>query len=138
MQTFVIPLLILNVSGGGEVKMKQQNIKVEYDGVIVNSLSSDINTTSLIINITASDSGVLQITIPKTIIDSTYNNDDDVFYIIIDGEEIEFKETITKNHRTLEIPYTKQSQQIEIIGTDIIDDLETIGTDLALATMIKL
>ena len=75
--------------------------------------------------------------LPRNIIDSTYNEDNDIFYILIDGEEIDFKETITKDFRTLEIPYVKGSQILEIIGTTSINSLETIDTDIALATMIS-
>ena len=131
--------MVLIVTASGEVSVEQKSMQVEYDITTgsVNSLTSDTNTTSLIINITAPDNGELKIIIPRMIVDSEYNEDDDIFYIIIDGEEIDFKETVTKDFRTLEIPYVKGSKQIEIIGTSSINNLETIDIDLALATMIS-
>lgn len=139
MKTFIIPLMVLIVTANGEVSVEQKSMQVEYDITTgsVNNLTSDINTTSLIINITAPDNGELKIIIPRMIVDSEYNEEDDIFYIIIDGEEIDFKETITKDFRTLEIPYVKGSKQIEIIGTTSINSLETIDEDLALAIMIS-
>jgi hypothetical protein len=138
-KTFIIPLMVLIVTANGEVSVEQKSMQVEYDITTgsVNNLTSDINTTSLIINITAPDNGELKIIIPRMIVDSEYNEEDDIFYIIIDGEEIDFKETITKDFRTLEIPYVKGSKQIEIIGTTSINSLETIDEDLALAIMIS-
>ncbi|RLC55615.1 MAG: hypothetical protein DRH89_07335 [Candidatus Cloacimonadota bacterium] len=131
--------MVLIVTANGEVSVEQKSMQVEYDITTgsVNNLTSDINTTSLIINITAPDNGELKIIIPRMIVDSEYNEEDDIFYIIIDGEEIDFKETITKDFRTLEIPYVKGSKQIEIIGTTSINSLETIDEDLALAIMIS-
>ena len=139
MKTFIIPLMVLIVSSIGEVNIENQNMKIEYDitSGSVNSFTSDTNTTSLIINITTPEDGTLKAILPRNIIDSTYNEDNDIFYILIDGEEIDFKETITKDFRTLEIPYVKGSQILEIIGTTSINSLETIDTDIALATMIS-
>jgi hypothetical protein len=138
-KTFIIPLMVLIVSSTGEVNIENQNMKIEYDitSGSVNSFTSDTNTTSLIINITTPEDGTLKAILPRNIIDSTYNEDNDIFYILIDGEEIDFKETITKDFRTLEIPYVKGSQILEIIGTTSINSLETIDTDIALATMIS-
>jgi hypothetical protein len=138
-KTFIIPLMVLIVSSIGEVNIENQNMKIEYDitSGSVNSFTSDTNTTSLIINITTPEDGTLKAILPRNIIDSTYNEDNDIFYILIDGEEIDFKETITKDFRTLEIPYVKGSQILEIIGTTSINSLETIDTDIALATMIS-
>ena len=139
MKTFIIPLMVLIVSSTGEVNTENQNMKIEYDitSGSVNSFTSDTNTTSLIINITTPEDGTLKAILPRNIIDSTYNEDNDIFYILIDGEEIDFKETITKDFRTLEIPYVKGSQTLEVIGTTSINSLETIDTDIALATMIS-
>ena len=131
--------MVLIVSSTGEVNTENQNMKIEYDitSGSVNSFTSDTNTTSLIINITTPEDGTLKAILPRNIIDSTYNEDNDIFYILIDGEEIDFKETITKDFRTLEIPYVKGSQILEIIGTTSINSLETIDNDIALAIMIS-
>jgi len=138
-KTFIIPLMVLIVTSSGEINTENQNMKIEYEitSGSVNSFTSDTNTTSLIINITTPEDGSLKAILPRNIIDSIYKKDNDIFYILIDGEEIDFEETITKDFRTLEIPYTKGSQLVEIIGTSSIDNLETIDTDLALATMIS-
>jgi len=139
-KTFLVPLMMLIVSGNGEITIEEQSLQIEYEitSGSVNSFTSDINTTSLIINITATEDGSLKAILPRKIIDSTYEEQDDIFYLLIDGEEVMFTETIEDNQRILTIPYTKESRQIEVIGTETIDDLQTIEQDLALATMIRI
>ena len=139
MKTFLVSLLTVITSVGGEIKTENDTMKIEYEitSGSVNSFTSDTNTTSLIIDITVSEDGSLNVTLPRNIIDSTYEEQDDVFYILIDGEEVMHTETTDENNRTLTIPITKGSRQIEIIGTETINELVTIGYNLALATMIS-
>jgi len=115
-------------------------LQIEYEitSGSVNSFTSDTNTTSLIINITATEGGSLKAILPRKIIDSKHEEQDDIFYLLIDGEECKFTETIEDNQRTLTIPYEKESRQIEIIGTETINELVTIDEDLALGTMLRI
>ena len=131
--------MMLIVSGNGEITIEEQSLQIEYEitSGSVNSFTSDTNTTSLIINITATEGGSLKAILPRKIIDSKYEEQDDVFYLLIDGEEVKFTETTEDNQRTLTIPYEKESRQIEIIGTETINELVTIDEDLALATIIS-
>ena len=131
--------MMLIVSGNGEITIEEQSLQIEYEitSGSVNSFTSDTNTTSLIINITATEDGSLKAILPRKIIDSTYEEQDDIFYLLIDGEECKFTETTEDNQRTLTIPYEKESSQIEIIGTETINELVTIDEDLALATIIS-
>ena len=139
MKTFLVSLLTVITSVGGEIKTENDTMKIEYEitSGSVNSFTSDTNTTSLMIDITVSEDGSLNVTLPRNIIDSTYEEQDDIFYILIDGEEVMHTETVTEDYRTLTIPITKGSRQIEIIGTETINELVTIGYNLALATMIS-
>ena len=149
METFSVLTLVINDVG------ETENItqKIDYDmtsGNSVNSLTSDVNTKSLIINMTAPESGTLNITIPRSIIDSRRDDTgmivcgegcdctiDDIFYVIIDGEEIIHTETATTTDRTIIIPFMESSEVMEIIGTSVIEDLYTIGDGIAMATDIR-
>ena len=139
MKTFLVSLLTVITSVGGEIKTENDTMKIEYEitSGSVNSFTSDTNTTSLILDITVSEDGSLNVTLPRKIIDSIHEEQDDIFYILIDGEEVMHTETVTEDYRTLTIPITKGSRQIEIIGTETINELVTIGYNLALATMIS-
>ena len=139
-KTFLVGTLTVIVSVNGDVSTENDVMKIEYEitSGSVNSFTSDTNTTSLMIDITVSEDGSLNVTLPRKIIDSTYEEQDDIFYILIDGEEVMHTETTDENNRTLTIPITKGSRQIEIIGTSTINELLTIGYNLALATMIRI
>ena len=153
METFSVLTLVINDVG------ETENItqKIDYDmtsGNSVNNLTSDVNTKSLIINMTAPESGTINITIPRSIIDSrVVDRDDtgmivcgegcdctidDIFYVIIDGEEIIHTETATTTDRTIIIPFMESSEVMEIIGTSVIEDLYTIGDGIAMATDIRI
>ena len=155
METFSVLTLVINDVG------ETENItqKIDYDmtsGNSVNSLTSDVNTKSLIINMTAPESGTINITIPRSIINSrVVDRDDtgmivcgdditcdctidDIFYVIIDGEEIIHTETATTTDRTIIIPFMESSEVMEIIGTTVIEDLYTIGDGIAMATDIRI
>lgn len=140
MKQFVLPIIILIVSGNGDIEIKEEVLKIDYDitSGSIDNLTSDINTTSMLIDITAPEDGIIKAIIPRKIIDSTYEDQDDIFYILIDGEEVMFTEEISDEYRILEIPYVKDSKQIEIIGTTTIDDLQTVEDGLLLGMMLKI
>jgi hypothetical protein len=146
-KTFLVGTLTVIVSVNGDVSTENDVMKIEYEitSGSVNSFTSDTNTTSLMIDITASEDGSLNVTLPRKIIDSIHEDQvaseslrqDDIFYVLIDGEEVMHTEDGSLTHRTLTVPITKGSRQMEIIGTETVNDLVTIGYDLALATMIS-
>jgi hypothetical protein len=140
MKQFVLPIIILIVSGNGDIEIKEEVLEINYDitSGSIDNLTSDINTTSMLIDITAPEDGIIKAIIPRKIIDSTYEDQDDIFYILIDGEEVMFTEEISDEYRILEIPYVKDSKQIEIIGTTTIDDLQTVEDGLLLGMMLKI
>ena len=146
-KTFLVPSLTVIVSVNGDVSTENGMMKIEYEitSGSVESFTSYTNTTSLMIDITASEDGSLNVTLPRKIIDSIHEEQvdseslrqDDVFYVLVDGEEVMHTEDGSLTHRTLTVPITKGSRQMEIIGTEAVNDLVTIGEDLALATMIS-
>ena len=137
MEITVLTLVVDEVGG-----TEQKSLKIDYDitSGSVDGIISDVNTKSMMINITAPDSGTLNMTIPRSIIDSKSSwdvNIDDIFLMLLDGEEMEYVEesyqTTASDSRTLEIPYVIGSEVIEIIGTSVIEDLYTIGDGIAVA-----
>jgi predicted secreted protein with PEFG-CTERM motif len=85
-------------------------------------------TGSLIIKIDTTSDGELQITLPRALIDvDKINGEDDEFFVLIDGEEVEFEETTTATDRTLTIPFQLGAEEIEIIGSFVIPEFGTIA-----------
>ena len=96
------------------------NFSVSYNitnGKVL-SLKGSLESMSMVISIESTDNGVLTITIPRGLVDSRINSQDDSFFVLIDGEEIAFQEIrSTPADRTLSIPFREGSKEIEIIGT---------------------
>ena len=92
---------------------------VEYEilgGMIQDMLPQDGN--SLIVIIDATSNGSLTLTIPRLIADSLLETgEDDQFFVLIDGEEVDFSEVTSSTDRTLTIAFQAESKNIEIIGT---------------------
>ena len=148
MESIAVFILVINDVGETE----NITLKIDYEitsgksslseATSVNSLTSDVSTKSLMINMTAPESGTLSITMPRSIIDSKSSWDadmDDIFLISLDGEEIEYvEESGTSDSRMITIPFMESSEVIEIIGTSVIEDLYTIGDGIAVATDIRI
>lgn len=84
------------------------------------SIIRDAQTVSLIITIQSDQDGLLEITIPRQLLDATIRKKDDQFFILIDGAEAYYEESTTDTDRTLIIHFRGGSQDIEIIGTELV------------------
>lgn len=78
---------------------------------------SDVETKSLIIEMKSIADGNLEIQIPRELLDSKHDGKDDVFFVLADGEEMEFEEKTLSEYRILKIPFFNGTEEIEIIGT---------------------
>lgn len=108
----------------------------EIIGGVLKSITPDVDAKSLIVNIQATDFGSLTITLPREVIDSKMNGEDDQFFVLVDGEEVRgFEETKTDTHRTLTIMFPPGAEEIEIIGTFVIPEFGAIAA-LVLAVAI--
>ena len=96
----------------------------------------DIDAVSLLIYIEATDDGSITLTIPRSVLDASINDGDDEFFVLVDGEEVDFEEITTSIDRTLTIEFNAGTEQIEIIGTFVIPEFGTIAAMiLAVAIM---
>ena len=89
-------------------------------GLNVYELESDIDSMSLIFYVDVSDSkGKLNVTFDRNFFDSIYDGVDDQFFILSDGDETIFKETLTTSEsRTLSIDVPLGTEELEIIGSE--------------------
>lgn len=76
---------------------------------------------TLVIDIASMDDGTLNITLPRTLVDSISSDGaDDSFFVLADSEEIEYVETsTTSDSRTLSISFPNGTTMLEIIGTSV-------------------
>ncbi len=93
---------------------------IEYTGnnVVLKSATADLDFISLIFEteVTGSE-GNVSITLQRDFFDAKIGYSDDDFFILSDGDEIEFEETKDDTSRTLSFSLSSGTEEIEIIGT---------------------
>jgi predicted secreted protein with PEFG-CTERM motif len=98
----------------------------------------DMDAVSLLVYIQTTDDGSITLTIPRSVLDATINNGDDEFFVLVDGEEVDFEEITTSTDRTLTIEFLAGSEQIEIIGTFVIPEFGTIAAMILAVAIISI
>ena len=96
------------------------NYDIVYTGnnVVLKSATADLDFISLIFETEVSDSdGDVSITFQREFFDAKLGYSDDDFFILSDGDEIEFTEVKTDESRTLSFSLSSGTEEIEIIGT---------------------
>jgi predicted secreted protein with PEFG-CTERM motif len=107
-------------------------------GGSVLSITPDVDSNSLIIEISTTSDGELTIILPRALIDAKFNGDDDDFFVLVDAEEVDFDETKTSTERTLVIPFFDGTEEIEIIGTFVIPEFDTIAAMILSVAIISI
>jgi predicted secreted protein with PEFG-CTERM motif len=97
----------------------------------------DLDAISLLIYIEAIDDGSITLSIPRSILDASINDGDDEFFVLVDGEEVDFEEITTSVDRTLTIEFPAGTEQIEIIGTFVIPEFGTIAAMILAVAIIS-
>ena len=98
----------------------------------------DLDAVSLLIYIETIDEGSITLTIPRSILDASINDGDDEFFVLVDGEEVDFEEITTSADRTLTIDFLAGTEQIEIIGTFVIPEFGTIAAMILAVAIISI
>jgi predicted secreted protein with PEFG-CTERM motif len=97
-----------------------------------------VDANSLIVSIDATNDGSLTLTIPRSVLDATINGEDDDFFVLVDGEEVDFEETMSSTDRTLTIAFSAGAEEIEIIGTFVIPEFGTIAAMILAVAIISI
>ena len=102
------------------------------------SIKPDLDANSLIIAIDAFDDGQLTITLPRELIDAKIGDEDDDYFVLVDGEEVDFDETTTSTDRTLVISFPAGAEEIEIIGTHVVPEFGAIAALILAVAIISI
>ena len=114
-------------------------IGYEITGGKLLSIMTDVDANSLIILIDATDDGSLTITIPRSVLDALLGDgSDDDFFVLVDGEEVDFDEIISSTDRILTIEFLAGTELIEIIGTFVIPEFGTIAAMILAVAIISI
>lgn len=88
------------------------------NGEVLSSIP-DREAASIIVSIASFNAGELRLKLPRNIIDAKIKDDDDSFFVLIDGMESKHEEIKDNFTRKLIIPFEKGANQITIIGTQL-------------------
>jgi hypothetical protein len=109
-----------------DLKVGNQSFSLRYhvNGANINKISADKDNTSILIALSPSTDGTLNIELPRSVIDSkSQGNVNEDYIVFADGQHIDAEQTITNNRlRTLAIDFEKGVNQIEIAGTRIVPE----------------
>ena len=134
------PVVLDSIVTATTLTIQDSTDLVSYEitnGKITNVIP-DLDAVSLLIDIEAIDDGSITLTIPRSVLDATINNGDDEFFVLVDGEEVDFDEITTSTDRTLTIEFLAGSEQIEIIGTFVIPEFGTIAAMILAVAIISI
>ena len=119
----------------------QQDYTIDYEikgGAIVQATPNG-EKKSLLLELETTEDGVLDIKLPRTLIDAKLENGgDDVFFVLIDGEESDFEEIVNADDRMLSIHFQKGAKQIEIFGTFAVPEFGTITMMILAVSIINI
>ena len=102
------------------------------------SVIPDMDAVSLLLHIESINDGSITLTIPRSVLDATIKDEDDQFFVLVDGEEVDFEEIVTSTHRTLTINFLSGTEEIEIIGTFVIPEFGTIAAMILAVAIISI
>ena len=107
----------------GIILVEGYDVSYDVDGGTVESMFLDSDFVELILVSDTINDGILEITIPRQLLDAKFDRSDDIFFILIDGFETDYIELeSTSSSRTLVIPFFAGDIIFEIIGTTILGD----------------
>ena len=134
------PIIVNSIVTATTITVQDSTDLVSYE--IINAklinVIPDMDAVSLLIYIESTDDGSITLTIPRSVLDATINNGDDEFFVLVDGEEVDFEEITTSTDRTLTIEFLAGSEQIEIIGTFVIPEFGTIAAMILAVAIISI
>lgn len=98
-----------------------------------------VDDNSLVVSIETTGDGSLQLTIPRTVLESMTNGSDDDVFVLVDGEEYDdYEITVTDTDRKITIQFQEGTEEIEIIGTWVIPEFGTIAAMILAIAIISI
>ena len=95
------------------------NVPYSISGMSITGIEADTESMSLIFSVDVTDStGKLNVEFDRTFFDSIYDGEDDIFFVLTDGDETISKEIeTTSQSRSLTIDVPSGTEELEIIGS---------------------
>ena len=131
----------IQVDFSNSLKLSDSDHVLSYDlsGANLNNILPQPESNSLLLLIDSMDDGSLSIALPRDVIDAkSANGLDDSFFILVDGEEALFEETISETERIISVNFPAGTEQVEIIGTFVIPEFGTIAIMILVVSIVSL
>ena len=103
------------------------DVNYTIDGGTVSNITVEPKDSALLVSIETQRDGVLTITLPRQLIDAKTGDQDDLFFVLLDGELTDFDESKTDTDRTLKISFTDGTQTIDIVGTQVVPEFGSLS-----------
>jgi hypothetical protein len=84
------------------------------------SVNTDIPSKSLIVSIQSTGDGILNMTLPRTLIDARQDGDETHFTVLVNNHGTNYNEIESYADRTLSVPFHVGAEKIQIIGTQML------------------
>jgi predicted secreted protein with PEFG-CTERM motif len=112
-----------------------EEFEVEYmiQGGTLEELTGDFDTKTITAvigsDVTGNETGELKLRLPRDVADSKSGEEDDVFVVFVDGEDVteESTDDMGADVRELAIPFFENSETVEIVGTFLVPEFGTIA-----------
>ena len=114
------------------------DITYVISGGDVDAISNDPEALSITVDLINAEGGEITLTLPRNVIDSSVDGVDEVFFVLVDGYEIEYTEVATDQYRTITIPFSAEANSIEVIGTYVIPEFGTIAMMILVTAIISM
>lgn len=112
------------------------NIVTHQNNINIESITVDENSTALVLTLNAEQDGLLEITLPREMIDSRSNGIDTDFVIMVDNKQVEYEEIASNEfERSIRVSIPKDSNELQIIGTQIVPEFATLALITLAATI---
>ena len=126
------------ISGTLLVADSSKSVSYEITGGEILSITPDVDSVSLIVEINAVEDGSVTLIIPRTIFDSVENGQDAEVFVFVDNNEATFGELRTSADRTITISFPAGAETIEIVGTYVIPEFGVIAAMILAVAIISI
>ncbi|RMF29840.1 MAG: hypothetical protein D6752_05225, partial [Candidatus Nitrosothermus koennekii] len=114
------------------------NVVTHQNNISIESITVDESSNALVLTLNAEQDGMLELTLPRELIDSKSNGNDTDFVVMIDGKQVEFEQISSNDlERSIRIPIPSNSNELRIIGTQVVPEFGIIAL-ITLAVTISL
>ncbi|MDH3488510.1 MAG: PEFG-CTERM sorting domain-containing protein [Nitrosopumilus sp.] len=128
------------MSSESSIKVSDTDLMIGYTITSgkVTSVMPDVDAKSLVVGINSNDDGIITLELPRSVLDAKMNNNDDEFFVLVDGEEVNFEESVTESKRTLTVSFPANAEEVEIIGTFVVPEFGTIAAMILAVAIISI